>query len=405
MLLKKLSPTALHLVIALTVLCTIGLFAIEIFYGRSASSKQAAANSFSYSALGHRGLVELLGTLDIRTRVNQRDLASSSDTTNLIVAEPHLHLLGERVVETIQASESVLFVLPKWVGKQSLDKTDNVSSVTLLSKKYVGEVVDKLTNGFVVVRTEGEPPSWQLNGFDTQPTIKDAQLLRHVNATPLISSTDGSLLMRMEINGNSILILSDPDLLNNHGLSKGSNADLVVSIVTKNLGVSSVPVLFDETLHGFRLEPNFWRAMLAMPFVVASLAAFITVIMLIWSASNRFGAPFRSTKDVAVGKRRLIENSVRLILRGQRGKEILGRYFHNVVRQVEETLHVPDHLNGQDRINHLDGIASARGLEVTLTVLSKEKDLLLNSSTVSDRGSLRLARQISRWKQGMLHDA
>lgn len=401
----KLSPTALHLTIALTVLCTIGLFAIEVFYGNGTSSKRAAANSFSYSAIGHRGLVELLESTGIGIRVNQRDLTLTNGIESLIIAEPHLSLLGDRVVETITSADTVLFVLPKWAGERALDNTDAVSSVTLLPERYISEILEKLSSGFVIARTEVEPGSWQMEGFDILPTISNVQLLRHVNAEPLISSEKGSLLMRMRINGSNILILSDPDLINNHGLSNGSNADLVYSIIQRVRLGKPAPVVIDETLHGFRLEPNFWRAMLAMPFIVATLAAFVTAMALIWSASNRFGAPFRSDKETAAGKRRLIENAVRLIERGRHSREIVNRYFHNVVRQVEEKLHLPDNLAGEKRIEHLDAIARTRGLAVTLASLSAEKESLLNSKTGSSRNALRLARQVSRWKQGMLYDA
>ncbi len=401
---RKLSPTALHLAIALTVTCTIGLFVLEVFYDTHGRDKRAAPNSFSVSALGHQGLVELLQALDVPVRRSQRDLSMAHGIESLIVAEPYPDLLGERVAEAIKTADSVLFVLPKWEGEQSLDGSDWVSSVTLMSERDVTVTAGKLFTRLQVFRPGSGPDEWHLDGFDIQPTIEEPQLAWHPAGTPLITSSKGSLLMRLEMNGSTIFVLSDPDLINNHGLAKGRNADLAVAIVDQIRGPNSVPVVIDETLHGFRLEPNLWRAMLAMPFTVATLAAFLAILMLIWSASNRFGAPFPSRSRAFVGKQRLIENSARLIGGGQHSKEIVKRHFHIVVKEVEEKLHVPDSVRGQVRIKHLDAIAATRGLDITLMSLTEEKETLLSSTTISGRSALRLARRIMRWKRGMLYD-
>ena len=80
------------------------------------------------------------------------------------------------------------------------------------------------------------------------------QLMHGDRLQPLIGDADGMLLGELTDRNRKIWVLSDPDVISNHGLARAGNAALAVAMI-KRLRSGSGSVVFDETVHGFISEP------------------------------------------------------------------------------------------------------------------------------------------------------
>src|SRR5688572_8697145 len=82
----------------------------------------AGADSYSVSAIGHRGLVDILEKLDIPVVKSRSDSAAKSKKGVLLVLEPTVsdETSKERLRELVASAPRVLVVLPKWYGSATL---------------------------------------------------------------------------------------------------------------------------------------------------------------------------------------------------------------------------------------------------------------------------------------------
>ncbi|OWV70462.1 hypothetical protein ATY77_17000 [Rhizobium sp. R634] len=144
-----------------------------------------------------------------------------------------------------------LIILPKWRGNVS---TDGVASKSgLVDLVDIGRELEKIGySDFGFARSETGFEEAQLDLKPGQP-IKIA--LYHAQAFERSSMPEGceeivgmplgALLARCEDNPN-VYLLSDPDLLNNHGLALADNASFAVSLVTVLRGAAETrPVYLD----------------------------------------------------------------------------------------------------------------------------------------------------------------
>src|SRR5262249_36525356 len=104
-------------------------------------------------------------------------------------------------------------------------------------------------------------------------------------------TTDGALLRQPQHIGGDILyhapgrelyVLTDPDLIENHGLDDGDNAAVAMRMIDALLPPGGVVVL-DETLHGLARPPSLWRELTEMPWWPMTASAVVALAALVWS--------------------------------------------------------------------------------------------------------------------------
>ncbi len=66
------------------------------------------------------------------------------------------------------------------------------------------------------------------------------------------------------------------------------------------------PVIFDETIHGYYLDPNLLKALFQYPLVFVTTAAFAAILILLWASTGRFGAPALAEPPLRMGKSTLV---------------------------------------------------------------------------------------------------
>ena len=358
----------------------------------------AKANSFSTSAIGHRAFVETLDRLGFRVLVSRHNSAEKAGEEGLLVlAEP---IPGESGVTDLLGAPNLLYVLPKRTGKPDPDNPRWLLETAIVPLPVVEASLDRILSGAQVVRPKTSP-AWRSGAPGLEPEIAQPQLVRSERLSPFVGSDQGVLLGGLQTGSGTLWVLSDPDLLANHGIGLGDNAALLVRAL-EHMNPAGGLIVVDETIHGFTQPPSLWRSLFAFPFVVVTVQAVATLVVLMLAATERFGAPLPLPRVLPEGKAALLANTADLLSLGGHGRDLLRRYARVTLRDVARRLQLPAGLTRDEMIARLDRIAEARGIGDRFA----EIDALVGASALrfGDGGRiLQAAGRLFRWKREMLN--
>src|SRR5262249_53482772 len=150
-----------------------------------------------------------------------------------------------------------------------------------------------------------------LDGSEATPApIESPQTISGDDLTGyLIDQQNRNLLVQSEETGT--YILSDPDLMNTHGLKDLETARLAASLI-QAMRDGDGPVIFDLTLAGYRRSPNPLHLAFEPPMLGATVCALLAALLMGIHASVRFGSPLESKRSLALGKKGLADSSAAL---------------------------------------------------------------------------------------------
>ncbi len=381
----------------------------------SEAPAEVEPSAYSESAIGHGALVATLRRLAIPVHVSRSRTAQKADTRGvLVVAEPWPWVTDETEASWKALAESdvpaALFVLPKRRGTADPDAPRFLGSVELVARASVQDVLDDLGSDAICERI-GSATNWRGGGFSSTPTLEDPQLVVGGDIEPWIECDEGVLLGRLlePAAGNSRrdfvhLVLSDPDLLSNHGLGRGSNAALALEILDRlRAGTTDGSVVFDESVHGYRGTDSFLAELARFPLVLLTVQAILCALVIGWSGLPRFGVPRPERPPLGQDKEQLLDNSARLISSRGRSASMLLPYWqdtlHAVTRQLcpgEATLD-PDR-----RVEQLRSLGVRRGVDTDLQELSERVHRLFAHRQAPAGEVIAAAREIHAWRATML---
>ena len=388
--------------------CAIGF---AIFSEEVSSESGAGSHTFSRSAIGHKGLVELLRDRDVPVLVSEHDTASKVKDSALVVAEPVLfEAEGNRAADLaamVGAAPRALVILPKWYGTPDAQEPSRVDSVALVPLDEVQPILDIFPVGGSVVRYPSDSSVvWQVSGLELPiapvPDLVGPQVMDSPAIQPVLWNEHGTLLGVVDLDGTELWLLSDPDLLSNHGLLRGDNATLALATMDAVRGARGA-IVFDETMHGFKSEPSLWRVLFEFPLALATIQAMLAALLLIWAATGRFGKPVVAPPVIAPGKEFLIDNTAALLRFGGHAGHALRRYLQTTVQEVARTLHAPSGLDLHATARWLEQVAETRRVPIRLIDLEREVDQAGQARRERERRVVDTARRIHRWKQEMTH--
>ena len=341
-------------------------------------------SSYSRSAVGHAALASLLREAGYRVEVNRsRRGRGVADDDVLLVLEPDL---ASNTVADLQrlmdGKDRVLVALPKWQPRQSGLPTRLprrwIEGATLLRENTVGKVARGVTVPAKVERPESTVTWIDRLNLGT-PEIERPQLVADSELRPLLASSHGGILVGdVPVEGRAVattLVLADPDLLSNHGLHRGNNAQLALGLIERLLPSTDATIHFDESLHGFAIVPSLPRLLLAPPFLAATLLAMGAIAVIVWRAAVGFGSYRSSSAATPVfgsGHETLLRNAGRLLATGDHAAYIADRYGTATLEEAARRLHVghqgpPRSSDKETELRGiLQGIASRRGIRTRL---------------------------------------
>jgi len=375
-------------------------FAVSLYLmgRRDQSTDTVGPSTFSRSAIGYAGLAEVLQRLDIPVVKSRYDsLGKLTPGSVLVIAEPLPGGKTEEIMRTLLKADTILLVLPKWTGQPSKKKSGWLGEAMAWPTSDVGWALHLVAPQADVL--EVDQAVWTTNALNLTPGLEaPIHLIHGDRLQPLIGDADGMLLGQLTDRNRKIWVLSDPDVISNHGLARAGNAALAVALI-EHLRSGSGNVVFDETIHGFaNATANPLLLLFRFPFVMATIQAMIAIALLLWATFGRFGTPQPAPQAISAGRQGLLENVAKLIEFTGHQEVMVKRYVLETLRDVGRELHAPRGLSTAALIGWLQRVSTARGVEVDGTAVVKEAAALEEGRRYNPATLVRLARQIHRWK-------
>jgi len=159
-----------------------------------------------------------------------------------------------------------------------------------------------------------------------------------------------------------VVIVAEPDLMNNYGFAGQDRALLSLAIVRATMGSVRLPITFDLTLDGLGSSKNLLTLAFSPPFLAATLCLVLAALVIGWRGFRRFGPPLADTPVFAFGKRQLAVNGAALIQRSRRLR-LLGAPYAAIQRmRIGRLLGLRGGDNPARTEAEIDRVLEARGL-------------------------------------------
>jgi hypothetical protein len=317
------------------------------------------AHPLSRAATGYSGIVRLIGDMGGETLM-VRDPAEFTNAALLVVTlapETDRQALADLVAQ--RSYKVTLFVLPKW---QTLPLPANRSWVQ--STGSLGENASFLLKPLAPLKVRAaQQHSGRIRGPLSEavdmPAPRREQYLEGAGMKPLLmDSRDRPILAHVE--GTQVYILSDPDLIANHGLKDPAVARGALRMLA-HLRPNDEPIMFDLTLHGFARTRSLLKLIFEPPFLALTLALFAAALLAGLHAIGRFGPPKREARAIPFGKQALVDNAAGLIRRAGRERRLGERYLLLVRDHAKADFAAPATLVDEELDHWLDGIGPPDG--------------------------------------------
>ena len=395
--------------------CGVLLFALSVLLPAYDTAPRAVSasitNSYNASAVGHAVLYEMLRRLDfpLSRRLGGQPIPRGRGAL-LVLAEPDSRLPAESGAELLFAPCRLL-VLPKWRGVKDEKHPGRIVKARPLPVDEAARVYLTFADATgTVVRTLW-PSAWTVNELGVTPSGGEVvQLVRSAKMRPVVGTKAGMLVGELREGGSRVWVLSDPDVLSNHGLVRGDNAAFMIALLAairgEGPGRAGSPVVFDESLHGFRQpEDTSLRLLFSFPFSLVVLLICASGALLALAGARRFGVPQRAAPACAFGTEELIANSARMLDYAGYQDTTLRRYARMTLRAAGRALHAPPGLAERALTAWLDSIGRARGVEASCAEILNEIDRTPSGGRRALERLFTLAGNMHQWKEEILHDA
>lgn len=181
-----------------------------------------------------------------------------------------------------------------------------------------------------------------------------------------------------------LVVVFDPDLLNNYGMASQANALLADRLVQAMLGSSDKSIVFDLTLAGYARSQNLLELAFTPPFLAATLCLLLAAAVALWRAYHRFGPPLLAARSIAFGKRALVANAAGLLRRAKRLHLLGGPYADAARERLVKALALPAQLEPHAAEAAIDRALATRAPDETsftdaataLRVAKRPRDML-----------------------------
>ncbi len=350
------------------------------------------ADTFSRSAVGHRGFARWLRAIGVPVVISRAGTATKAGPgTVLAILEPPVDVDPDRLRRLIDESEAaaVILALPKWTVTEHAVEGGFIAEVEPVAHDDRDKVLHAL---YVTAQSasaaEGE---WVLGETPTDVELTAPHGVRG-ELVPRLSRGDTVVVGQERLYGRPLLLIADPDLISNAGLV--AHAPLLAEILRPHL--QGRVLVIDETLHGHQSVASLARQLFEFPLAAVTVQAIAMALLAILAGVRRFGAPVALARGVGRGRRVLIENTAALTHHAGHDDDALRRYWETTLRRVRARLNAPAELDGPALTTWLGRVGHSRGVEGDPAALAEAVD----AARPADH--LATARRIDAWRRALL---
>jgi len=383
-------------------------FALSIYlmaFGGGDTQRNAVGPSaYSRSAIGYAGLAELIARVGIPVVKGQGgDTGSAGQGDLLVLAEPPVSTAEEQGQFAFGKADRVLVILPKWQGYRSTSHSGWIEDAALLPTAVADLTIAKAGATGKTVRANS-PAVWTTNTLGVAPLLDlTAQMIEDGNLRPIVAAGRRVLVGEKTDRTRRIWIVSDPDMLSNHGLLTGGNAEFAIRLIN-GLRPPQGRVVFDETVRGYRARSaNPLTLMFQFPFITVTVQILAAAALLLWATMTRFGLPEPVSALLDAGKQGLIRNAANLLRYSGHPEIIVANYVRLTVRGVARQLRSPPGLDWRGLVDWLARVGIARGVAVDFPQLVRRAEDLATSKPENAATLVAVARDTHRWKREILN--
>jgi len=352
------------------------------------------AHALSKSAVGYAGLVRLLQAEGVPADVNRDAGGQANPKPSVEVLTPGAETEPKDVANYAMSGQ-ILVVAPKWLTTPDAANPGFVNKAGVLPLPAILKLLKPFTPDLVMSRRADESPApLNLPGDPATGPVDQLQVFQTAsNLDAVVRDARGGVVLAAT-HDRRVYFLSDPDMINNHSLASLATArtgSALMAMVRKGDG----PIAFDAGLNGFAAAPSLLKLAFSPPYLGATLCLAAVGLLIGLCAAVTFGAPRRTARALAFGKRALADNSAGLIRLARREPRMAPRYLEltrtAVVKALGAARAHPDDL---DAI--LDRMADRAGAKERLATLAP---MARNARTIADL--MKVARALYQWRVEM----
>ena len=364
-------------------------------------------HALSKSAVGYAGLVKLMRDEGVATLISRNPRPGREERSRLLVLTPGPDI-DPKAMAALAGSDVELIVLPKWAGASDpahpgwvvdtgMAPSDLIETRLLQAFDHGDHIERRSAKTQPDLRTTA--PYFQPGAQIPSGRIDNLQTIAGTDpgwiSVVLADASHAVLIKKID---QQVFILSDPDLLNNHGLAQLANAR-GASLLINVLRAGDLPVVFDLTLAGFSRGRSLAAVAFEPPFLAATLCAIAAAALMGLHAAARFGAPLRPMPAYALGKRALADNSAALI-RLVRREHRMGAGYAVLTRNLAaRAVGAPRDLNDDQMDALLDRLGRAKDIDAAFSDLEREAREARDVA-----GLMTAARKLHQWRLEMTHE-
>ena len=378
------------------VLC-FAAFIVVFALARGPGARDGGAHALSRSAIGFAGLAELLPDAGTPVVVSRATQLKDTPPSGVLILTPPPGTAPPKGVGGLVPADVALLVLPKWRTATLDDHPGWVEARGVLPDATVLKSLPPGTTARLAHRPGTAIPALfatkDFAGTMRTGPVDGLQVLDGTTLRPLLRDTFGGVVLGTD--GDSLYVLSDPDLLNNKGLATAEGADGAVTLL--HTLADGGTVAFDLSLDGLGHAHDPLRAIFEPPLLGATLCAAAAALLVGLLSAVRFGPALRARRSFDLGKAALAANSAALIARAGREPRMATPYAALVRTTAARALRLP-RLLGPEADATLDRLARQRSPGAEPLPI-----LLAAADAVRDRaGLLAVARRLHTWQKDLV---
>jgi hypothetical protein len=329
-------------------------------FGRS-GNRDGRAHALSVSAVGFKGLVDLVGDSHETYTIESPEDFGVEDIV-IVALEPQSQLEDLTRLLAQRHGKATMIILPKWETIAYRARRGWVRAGPPTAALGLTRIQDQQVSVRIAVRGDARARARGTDFLEglAMPVPADPQVISGTGLTPLVTLPGGGALVA-RIGNQPHYVVADPDLLNNHGIRSIEAARAAVALIDGLNTTDAQSVNFDLTVNGLgnspNARPNLLRTAFEPPFLVMTLALAAAALLAGLHGAVRFGQARRERRAIALGKAALVENSAGLIRLARREASLGGAYADVVRHDAARTVSAPSWLTGAELDAYLDRLS------------------------------------------------
>jgi len=255
----------------------------------------------------------------------------------LILQQDEYDLLVDPILSKA-GSVSTMVVLPKW--RTGMRLTGIAHPLLIAEEARVTDTLNALLTFADAQLVYAQRPflEFAYSGSEEEDftaTIYAAQMFAASGCRPIIGAREAMILGACKLfDGTILYVLSDPDLINNHGLALGDNAFIIRDFIAETAGEKQVIIDYSRenwlarAIGGVQRERS-WsdlKQFFAPPFSLMWIGLIVAVLLTLWRSATRFGPLIQTGSAIGASKMMAIGARARLMRLSGRDGALVGDY-------------------------------------------------------------------------------